>query len=398
MVKNKRLGNEKGLTFAEVIICVFIVALIIGPIAASFASSTKNRETAGRINEATVHAEKLLEQIKSTMTTDIIEQQKRDGNILNLSTLTPEQQARYNNVVSKYLKNAPENETVNVSDFLETTDSALLSEYDTEKYAYEILIWNIHSAPISSGTLKLDNSALASAFKLYTSESYKVTSTSANLPVTFNVSSDVLKMFKDSTNRYIPNFVTDGDKKFEVKDVNEVTISSTMSITSTSSNSRVKISNPKEIRANGIIQGYVLEIDDGTGVYNPPPSGVEPISIINLDVTQLLRDPNSLAITSTYDGYTLKFVNKTSTKQIIRVKRSAATAEDISTIDKRLNIIVKDIDGKSSIERINEVEPYDNYVVAMIVRELTPVIGEEGKVIKKMLDVYSYDVTVNERR
>lgn len=398
MVKNKRLGNEKGLTFAEVIICVFIVALIIGPIAASFASSTKNRETAGRINEATVHAEKLLEQIKSTMTTDIIEQQKRDGNILNLSTLTPEQQARYNNVVSKYLKNAPENETVNVSDFLETTDSALLSEYDTEKYAYEILIWNIHSAPISSGTLKLDNSALASAFKLYTSESYKVTSTSANLPVTFNVSSDVLKMFKDSTNRYIPNFVTDGDKKFEVKDVNEVTISSTMSITSTSSNSRVKISNPKEIRANGVIQGYVLEIDDGTGVYNPPPSGVEPISIINLDVTQLLRDPNSLAITSTYDGYTLKFVNKTSTKQIIRVKRSAATAEDISTIDKRLNIIVKDIDGKSSIERINEVEPYDNYVVAMIVRELTPVIGEEGKVIKKMLDVYSYDVTVNERR
>lgn len=398
MVKNKRLGNEKGLTFAEVIICVFIVALIIGPIAASFASSTKNRETAGRINEATVHAEKLLEQIKSTMTTDIIEQQKRDGNILNLSTLTPEQQARYNNVVSKYLKNAPENETVNVSDFLETTDSALLSEYDTEKYAYEVLIWNIHSAPISSGTLTLDNSALASAFKLYTSESYKVTSTSANLPVTFNVSSDVLKMFKDSTNRYIPNFVTDGDKKFEVKDVNEVTISSTMSITSTSSNSRVKISSPKEIRANGVIQGYVLEIEDGTGVYNPPPSGVEPISIINLDVTQLLRDPNSLVSTSTYDGYTLKFVNKTSTKQIIRVKRSAATTENISTIDKRLNIIVKDTDGKSSIERINEVEPYDNYVVAMIVRELTPVIGEEGKVIKKMLDVYSYDVTANERR
>ena len=80
------------------------------------------------------------------------------------------------------------------------------------------------------------------------------------------------------------------------------------------------------------------------------------------------------------------------------MKRSAATTENISTIDKRLNIIVKDTDGKSSIERINEVEPYDNYVVAMIVRELTPVIGEEGKVIKKMLDVYSYDVTANERR
>lgn len=56
--------NQKGLTFAEVVICIFIVALVVGPITASFSSSTKDRVSAERINEATVNAEKLTEEIK----------------------------------------------------------------------------------------------------------------------------------------------------------------------------------------------------------------------------------------------------------------------------------------------------------------------------------------------
>lgn len=389
--------NEKGLTFAEVIICVFIVALVIGPMTAAFVVSDRNREGAERLEKATIYAERLLENIKSTITDDIIEQQKREGNTLELGGLTPAEVTRYTEVVSQYLKSGSLDKTLTVSKFLGVDEAGLASQLETNKYAYEVLIWNIEGAPITSNKLTLNDSALSTAFKLYTSESYKVTSADSNLPVTFSVSDNVLKTFKDSTKRYFAYTLTDSDKKFEVMDTNEVKVSSTMSISSSSANNCIQIEAPKEIKVSSTTKGYVLQIKNGSGTYTPT-TGVKPISIVNVDITELLRNPNTLVDTTTYDEYTLKFVNTTATDQVIRIKRSATTGA-ISDVDKRLNIIVEDRGiGKSTIERVNEIEPYDNYVIAILVREMNPTTGKQGKVVKKMLDIYSYDVTANERR
>lgn len=389
--------NEKGLTFAEVIICVFIVALVIGPMTASFVVSDRNREGAERLEKATVYAEWLLEDIKSTMTDDIIEQQKREGNALKLDDLSPDQVTRYTEVIRQYLKSGSLDKTLTVSKFLGVNEAGLASQLETNKYAYEVLIWNIDGAPITSNKLTLNDSALSTAFKLYTSESYKLTSTDSNLPVTFSVSDNVLKTFKDSTKRYFSYTLTNADKKFEVMDTNEVKVGSTMSISSSSANNYIQIDPPEEIKVSSITKGYVLKIKNGSGTYTPT-TGVKPISIVNVDITELLRNPDTLADITTYDEYTLKFVNTTATDQIIRIKRSAGTGA-ISDVDQKLNIIVEDTGtGKSTIERVDEIAPYDNYVIAIIVRELNPTTGKQGKVVKKMIDIYSYDVTANERR
>lgn len=401
--------NQKGLTFAEVVICIFIVALVVGPITASFSSSTKDRVSAERINEATVNAEKLTEEIKNELTTDIIEKQRRDGNQVEINALSTEDKNHYDNIVNKYLN--PTNSIIDraftetLSDYLRHTEAELNQAYNTDQYAYEVLLWNINDAPIdaTTKTLTVNTAALSTATKLYTSPSYKFNVgdyTNPNLPVTFNISDEILKAFKDAEERYIVNLLP-ADKNYEVVDINKIDISESMAVTKTSKHSKIELSDPStsEITVKGVCKGYRFDISKPTGVtINATPT---PLSIIEVDLTKLLRNKDTLAITTTYDEYTFKFVNHTDVDQIIRIKRTETTAEDLSAVDKRYNVIAETIPtstAKTTIERINEIEPYDNFIMAVIVRETDPVTGKKGKVVKKMLDIYSYDVTTHERR
>ncbi len=399
--------NQRGLTFAEVVICIFIVALVVGPITASFLSSTKDRVSAERINEATVNAEKLMEEIKNELTTDIIEKQKRDGNQVKISTLSNYEKSHYDNIVNMYLN--PSNSIIDrtftktLNDYLRRTVEEIKQAYNTDQYAYEVLLWNINDAPIdtTTKTLTVNQAALSTATKLYTSSSYKFNLgdyTNPNLPVTFNISDEILKSFKDVEERYIFNLLPT-DKEYEVVDINKIDISEAMAVTWTPKHSKIELSDPStsQIMVKGVCKGYVFDITTGETISVTP----TPLSIIDLDLTKLLRNKDTLATTATYDEYTFKFVNHTNVDQIIRIKRTETLSENLSAVDKRYNVIVENIltsTAKTTIERINEIEPYDNFIMVVIVRETDPVTGKKGKIVKKMLDIYSYDVTAHERR
>ena len=62
-------------------------------------------------------------------------------------------------------------------------------------------------------------------------------------------------------------------------------------------------------------------------------------------------------------------------------------------------MVVEDkADGKSIITQINDTKPYENYLIAVVVRDKNPVQGLAGKVVKKMINIYSYDNNTSKRR
>lgn len=413
--------NEQGFTFVEILTCLAIVALIVGPICFSFLSSLKTRVTAESINEATAYAEKMLEDVKVQITDDIILRQKIIGNRVATSSYSGNLSVDTNGVCD-YLIDLPASASVRsgtqMTNFFKGTDTNILnSRYDTDTYAYEVALWRMNDIPFTSvsatKTFTLDENAIGKAAKLFTDVStdyqFNISKyTGVVNPITFQVTDEMLKAFQDQTLAYVPSQdATESAKK--VMDKNTITLNTNVNTVAPDTaaiknwrkskgagNEAIKIDQIKTIKnASNVAVGYTFEISNGTDAGSF--TATDSRSIIELDIRALLRDTN-LAELTTYDTLTFKFVNNTVFDQFIVVKQNAMGTE-ATAINTKFNIVAEDKStGKSSIVRIDDMDAYENYLITVIVREKNPVLGESGKIVKKLIDIFSYDVTANKRR
>ena len=121
-------------------------------------------------------------------------------------------------------------------------------------------------------------------------------------------------------------------------------------------------------------------------------------SIINVDLSHVIEGTDNINLGHCTQPFTLKFTNTTSFDQVIRVGHHLRnqTEESIQAIYNKFNIVVEDTgSGKSTISYMNEDKFFENYLIAIIVREKDPVQGEAGKIVKKMVDIYSYHINTN---
>lgn len=51
------------------------------------------------------------------------------------------------------------------------------------------------------------------------------------------------------------------------------------------------------------------------------------------------------------------------------------------------------VDYRTSIEKVETKKDYPSFLIAIIVRDKQSAIGQPGKIIKQMLDVYCYNPT-----
>ena len=117
------------------------------------------------------------------------------------------------------------------------------------------------------------------------------------------------------------------------------------------------------------------------------------INIIQVDISDLLRQSKSgkreLEAVTTHDEFTLKFINETKQDQVIQVIEGL---DSLAAIHEPINIIAIDnSEGKTSIQRVSTPLADESFIITIVVRDMLPLIGEKGKVVKKMIDVYSYD-------
>ena len=115
-------------------------------------------------------------------------------------------------------------------------------------------------------------------------------------------------------------------------------------------------------------------------------------NIIEIDVRQLLRKNEDLSERTMYDSFTFKLINHTVYDQLIHIRKNVIETENPEVVQHKFNLILEDENqGKSLIIQTSDVEPYENYLVAIVVRDKQPIQGQVGKVVKQMVDVFSYD-------
>lgn len=421
--------NEQGFTFVELLVCLAIVTLVVGPICFSFLSSLKTRVTAESIHKATANTERLLEDIKMQMTDDITLRQKYIGNRVATASYSSADASIAKEGVGGYLVDvAPGASTrplVEMTSFFKGTTSAELNNrYNTDDYAYEVALWKINDVPFvsnSSGkTLTLDQTTIDKATKLYTDShaAYQFNPskyTGLANPIRFELSDAMLKTFEDQTLTYVPSQVA-ADSVYKMMDKNTITIepnilSPTPDITKivnwrkkpgTGIQEAIKISKFQPIKVGINTVGYVFTIvegPDGGDSSTFATNSTRYRGIVELDVRKLLRKAGDLAAETSYDHLTFKFINTTRYDQLISVLQNVTDTEVAANVNQKFNIILENTGlGKSSLVRVDDTNAYENYIIAVIAREKNPALGEPGKIVKKAIDIFSYDVTIDQRR
>lgn len=416
--------REQGFTFVEILTCLAIVALVVGPICFSFLSSLKTRVTAESITEATKNAERMLEDVKLQIADDIISKQLVEGSRISVSAATYERNV---NGISNYLVDSTSRGSDHLSAFLRGTSSSdLTSRYKTDEYDYEVALWRVKDLlPVASSgeVLEMNSTTLDKATKFYTDSSagYGMFSyTGELLPITFSATDEMLEAFHDKSLMYVPN-QSPSDAKYSIMDQNKLTVTGGLVGASTSiafgvenwrsstlgAQEAIQINSITEIReikgANEEIVGYTIGISNGgaAGAFTGNASDYR--GIIEVDTRSLLREnlgtASAYSNQSLYDKFTFKFQNQTVFDQLIYIRQNALDSTEASIIDKKFNFVAEDKStGKSSIIRVDDIDTYENYIIAIIVREKSPVLGKPGKIVKKMIDIFSYDLTMNQRR
>lgn len=399
MVKKlKKDLRTNGFTYAELVICLLVIAIVVGPICASFASANRVRATSEALNDSITHTEALMEAIKEQLAVDIkLKKQKESYQIFDYPSSSIE------SVIDLCLKTDYISTDIG-TDTLEhllanTNASDIKTLYETERYAYEVAIWRAGNIDFSTGvnTLEFKGETLKRAAKFYSDSAYQFAdyaTSSANIK--FEVSDAVKKAFQKEKLLYTP--------------ITGYSILDEHTITLTPGNLEAGKTNTSGLKTTSL-KGNQIEINqpiliEGTDkidslIYTSTTSGAmvaDAINIIDVDIRGLLRKTNAahngLEDNPTYNGLTLKFINDTDQDQIIRLIRNASEGVDtLESVDKKINVVAIDNkSGKTSIQRIEDQVDSESFIIAIVTRDKHPAMGKTGKVVKKMIDVYSYEI------
>ena len=387
--------RSQGFTYVEILVCIAILACMVGPLNHAYLASIRTRVSAAQIEQVTFYAERLLQEIKEKMTKDITYQQKALGGRIASPSIDQidgviQYLRDYEEIGASQLRKRQASLNQLLSDF--STE-----DYETDQYAYEVALWRLSDVDLSLGTFTLNQDTLKKASCFYSDQDKQYQfletnySSGSNL-VSFKINKEMLKAFWDEELKYIP-YPTKEDKKIKLLDLCTVKVKEDgkeegiLNVEIKNRFSRITFDIESIKDSKGQLVGYSMMNRCSHFVKEP---GSTYRSVIDLDIRSLLRKADLSELT-TYDSFTFKFVNTMPYDQIIRIWQNVNESESLDRINEKFNVTVLDQGvGKTTITRINDTVPYENYLIAIVVRDKNPIQGQAGKVVKKMLDVYSY--------
>lgn len=358
-------SNEQGTTLIEILVCIIFLTIVIGPLTLNFTTAHKMLGSAQRMNKVIGYSEILMDQVQNRLTWDLAIKQAIEAH----SIVKEKEYERYEYYIKDYLSQTGDKKVCRylLENYLE--EEELEQKYRTDDYSYEVFI-----CPINKSVIEENKKFILSKETIEKSGATILCSDQVPYEmmedtITFEIPSSTYKAFIDDTERYVPNeqllqdypilyikldqdgkIYTEGKSVLSVQDYkmsinNEQSIASTITITSTDRTSKV--------------------------------------NLVKLDATALTdrgEDFNN-------KNYTLRVENNTGGHLVIKAIRS--DRENKGSVDKRLRIIstVKDV----IVEYIDEVVPEPNYLIALIIRDKHPLIGNKAKQVKKRVQIYSYD-------
>ena len=395
--------GERGFTYVEVVVCLCIAVMIVGPFSSAFLSSIKTKVAADDLKQATGYGEQLILQIKERIAKDLILQQQIEGRLVDATKLLKEEKERIHSGINQYLMPLSEagigtRKNYLLSKWLNESTTQLQKSYDTDRYAYEIAIWPINDIPKTNGMFKLTNEVLTHATKIYTDETFQFVLSSDEekdwQQITLKDAKDYFGIsYSDKFNISRTSILFDEAGKFEEKQVAGYLDPMPVQLTF--------VSEIKDV--HGKRCGYHFSIDE-TGSYGGGKSQKEWIYQVELDVRKWIRNEKLEKITD-FDDYTFKFTNQTPYNVVIvtsqnvyyeKGKNQVETEENKriarAEVNQKFRVITECLgSGRITIMRSEPCEINPTYMIIMQIRDKAPVWGKGGKRIKQMVDFYSFN-------
>ncbi|MDF2878751.1 MAG: hypothetical protein K0S30_1847 [Clostridia bacterium] len=362
MFKNQ--NNRKGMSYIEVAICLFAVSIVILPLSQAFVASVKLKEETKSISQSTFYAETLLEEVKEQLEKDLSGVRKME------------------------IEFADKTQINSLTDFFElgTTEEELANfreMHDAERYAYEVAVWNIKHLALTDGNISLSSSFLADAIKFYSDETHQFSDSDIERIPKLKVDKLYQGLFKDET--FFGNFIPtpiDNITQSSVIGVSTLKLKMRSDGTLSYVESAVQQTGKIELAKPGIIGTSGLAQQIYTYKIKKSDSSAAGVGVVIIDTKELDADVLKKTI--------LKFDNEAQMPINLKLLMNKA---DQDSINEKLHVIIADAeaDKKTTLERITELDRQENYIIAVIVREKNPRMGHTGKIVKTMMDVYSFE-------
>ncbi len=379
----KQPHNMEGMTYLEIIVCFFVVALLVLPLSASFLSATRMREEGVTLSQSTFQTERLMEEIKEQLRKDSLTAYQ-----LKMMGKTGDYPYYFNPTIS----DKTTKQTLSV--FFGGTPQAseyISKTYQIERYDYEVAIWplkeQVGSTTISALSTQEDN---CKAFRLYTATdatlAFKyVPEEESQLPQLNIASSATLFLI---TEPYL--YTTDlGDASLNLSPIkgmatillkqplpNPSPIAEVDSVTYqnlivTQSNLSVGSSN----------QGYSFAIQS---------TATTGTNMVIID-TRLIQNFSNVTTTN------IKIKNESPLPLLVKLvaeeDKTKAEKDRWTDVESTISLIIEDssINGKTSVEKVFSTPTQEGYLISIVVRDKEPKLGQSGKIVKTMMDLFTFE-------
>ena len=369
MFKNQ--NNHKGMSYIEVAICLFAVSIVILPLSQAFVASVKLKEETKSISQSTFYAETLLEEVKNRLQEDLLTERKIEIDYEDKEVL---------NSLIEFLGIEP--------DDLESFEQ----NYDTQKYTYEVALWNIGEILAEEDcVVSFEESSLIKANKFYTGDeeeknkAYQFEASELNSLPWYDAK--LYKLFfsdKNFVKSYIPKTNPDNTVSNENSDISAL---GRINLSMLGSTIAIDIDEEDPVIDTEsevfIDNTYIYKLETLTG------KGMIIVDARLLDKTKV-------------ENISFEFKNDTEFQVIVKIVFNKSDLNDLSKkihISGGLNEVHVEAgdDGavqpipRIVVERVTELDEEKDYLIGMIVRDKSPKWGNAGKIVKTMMDVYSFE-------
>lgn len=378
--------KRQGFTYMELIVSLALVLLVIGPICMSIVTSRKIYSTWETTEKGVYHTEALMEAVKAQLRENSrLKWQKENQLIPDYPN------DKVGRSIALYLETSKRDHQLTLEELLShITKTDLETDYETQRYAYEVGIYPIEIFEEKKQVFNYDEAKVAEAVKFYSDLDFQATLEGQHEVTPIGLSVDFLKTDdhqEQSQGEAVVNKaritltseqVAIAQKAHDVSGLEAVPLQG----------EEIIMQKPTLMKAtNGQVEGLSYTIT--------APPGEKGSGVIEVNVNGLLRWLNTaqkkLEVNEAVESFTLQFINETEGNQTIYIMRTPCEGVDtIEAIDEKIKVnVLNPGHGTINVVRLSEDHREKRFIIVILTRDKKPLMGKKGKIVKKMIDFYS---------
>lgn len=378
--------KRQGFTYMELIVSLVLVLLVIGPICMSVVTSRKIYSTWEITEKGVYHTEALMEEVKAQLRENSrLKRQKENQLIPDYPN------DKVGRSIALCLETSKRDPELTLEELLpHITKADLETDYETQRYAYEVGIYPIETFEEEKQVFNYDEAKAAEAVKFYSDLDFQATLEVQHEVKPIGLSVDCLKTDDhqaQSQGEVVVNkarITLTSEQVAIAQKVQDVSGLEAICL----QGEALMVQKPTLMKdANGQVEGLSYTIT--------APPGKKDSGVIEVNVNGLLRQLDAaqkkLEVNEAVKSFTLQFINEAEGDQTVCIIRTPCEGVDtIEAIDEKIKVnVLNPGHGTTNVVRLSEGHREKRFIIVILTRDKMPIMGKKGKIVKKMIDFYN---------